>query len=78
MLRWHCNPGWLEELIDTNEAERLTGRPKATLETLRTRGGGPVYFKQGRVVRYRRRDLLEWATSDMHRSTSDNSEDRAC
>ena len=67
------NPGWLDEAIVTREAARITGTPTSTLETLRTRGGGPVFFKPtpGKV-RYTRRTCLEWNVARRRRSTSDS------
>ncbi len=51
-------------------AEYLSLSP-ATLETLRTRGGGPPFVKLGRRVVYRREDLEAWLRERMRRSTSD-------
>ena len=69
------NPGWLDEAIDTDEASRITCTPGPTLETLRTRGGGPVFFKPtpGKV-RYTRRTCFEWNVARRCRSTSDSGE----
>src|SRR4051794_11372251 len=65
------NPGWFDEAVRTPEASRITGRPVATLETLRVRGGGPPFIQHGRTVTYRRRDLFEWMASGLRTSTSD-------
>ena len=54
------NPLYLEGAVGTEEASRITGVPAATLETKRTRGGGPAFIKRGKTVMYRRRTLLEW------------------
>jgi hypothetical protein len=46
----------------------------ATLATLATRGGGPVYRRYGNRVVYRWGDLLDWAQSRLSapmRSTSE-------
>jgi hypothetical protein len=66
------NPGWLDEAIDTIEASRITGRPVSTLETLRVRGGGPLFIQQpgSRAVRYRRRDLFAWTAAGLRTSTA--------
>ena len=55
------------------EASHLAGPSVRTLQALRLRGGGPVFFYAGsrRAVRYRRRDLLEWVKQRIRRSTSD-------
>ena len=66
-----ANPAWLDEAIDTAEASRIAGPAEASLETLRTRGGGPVYFKVGSAVRYTRRACFEWRAERQRRSTSD-------
>ncbi len=65
------NPGWLDEAVGTPEASRITNTPKATLETMRVRGGGPVYTKRRKKVDYIRRDLFEWLAAGRRTSTSD-------
>lgn len=45
------------DVFDTNGAGRHLGLSPATLTTMRTRGGGPVFVKLGRRVVYRRADL---------------------
>jgi predicted DNA-binding transcriptional regulator AlpA len=66
------NPGWLDEAISTRVASRLTGVSVCTLETWRSRGGGPKFIKIGaKMVRYQRRSLLEWMASQERRNTSD-------
>jgi excisionase family DNA binding protein len=42
-----------------------------TLERLRLTGGGPVYYKMGRCVRYREDDLNSWVASHQRRTTSE-------
>ena len=55
------SPGWLDEAIDTAEASRIVGFTPRTLDTWRSRGGGPPFLKLGRrAVRYQRRALFEW------------------
>ncbi len=55
------------------EASHLAGPSVRTLQALRLRGGGPVFFYAGsrRAVRYRRRDVLDWIEQRIRRSTSD-------
>lgn len=66
------NPGWLEEAISTRAASRLTGVSVCTLETWRSRGGGPKFIKIGaKMIRYQRRSLLEWMARQERRNTSD-------
>jgi len=64
-------------------AKRLTLSPR-TLETMRTKGGGPTFCKLGRRVAYRDSDLEEWAKNGLRRNTAeyltcitDNGEDEA-
>ena len=64
------NPGWLDEAVDTAEASRITGRPVATLETMRVRGGGPEFIKRGKTVRYTRRACFEWNRTGRRANTS--------
>ena len=65
------NPGWLDEAVDTPEASRISNTPKATLETMRVRGGGPVFLKLNKRVHYTRRALFEWRAAGRRTSTSD-------
>lgn len=41
-----------------------------TLQAWRVRGGGPVFIRAGRSIRYRRRDLLDWVEANAATSTS--------
>ncbi len=65
------NPLFFDEGIDTKEAARILGCSPATLETKRSRGGGPPYCKRGKKVTYTRRGCLEWQAEGRRRSTSD-------
>lgn len=49
------------EILDQEQAADYTRLSVSTLESLRTKGGGPAYSKPtpGRVV-YLRSDLLDW------------------
>jgi hypothetical protein len=44
--------------LDTRAAAELLGVSPKTLEAWRARGAGPRYTRVGRLVRYRREDLL--------------------
>jgi hypothetical protein len=66
-----ANPGWLDEAVPTEEASRITNEPVATLETKRVRGGGPVFLKLGKSVRYTRRACFEYLAARRRKSTSD-------
>jgi hypothetical protein len=54
-----------ERLLTPDTAEFLTGKgfqtSPSTLETLRSRGGGPEYEYFGRRVLYKPAKLVEWA-----------------
>lgn len=65
-------PGWLDEAVDTVEASRIIGCAVATLNTWRSRGGGPLFIKVGgRAVRYQRRQLFQFLAEHRRRNTSD-------
>lgn len=66
-----ANPGWFDEAVNAETAGKLTGVPPCTLATWRSRGGGPRFMKLGRVVRYRRRALLEWMAARERNNTGD-------
>ncbi len=70
-----ANPGWLDEAVPTAEASRITGEPVKTLETKRTRGGGPVFLKLGKSVKYTRRACFEYLASRRRLSTSDTGQE---
>ena len=67
-----ANPGRLDEAVPTAEASRITGEPVPTLETKRVRGGGPVFLKLGKSVRYTRRACFEYLATRRRTSTSDS------
>ena len=63
--------GAADELLTTEEAaEDLRNSPR-TLERYRVTGEGPRFLKIGKLVRYRRSDLVAWRDSRERRSTSD-------
>ncbi len=68
------NPGYLDEAVSTAEASRITDEPIPTLETKRVRGGGPVFLKLGKSVRYTRRACFEYLAARRRTSTSDSGE----
>ncbi|MCH7665240.1 MAG: type IV secretion system DNA-binding domain-containing protein [Acidobacteria bacterium] len=59
-------------VLTTPVAAEYLGLSPATLETKRSRGGGPVFAKLGRRVVYRREDLDYWIKEQRRRSTSDD------
>ena len=61
------------QLLDQREAAKLLRLSERTLERLRLQGGGPLYIKCGRSVRYRACDLEAWISARVVSSTSDGS-----
>jgi excisionase family DNA binding protein len=58
-------------LLKTNEAAKELGVTKPTLESWRCRGGGPVFVKYGRAVRYRTEDLEAFIEQSLCNNTTD-------
>ena len=58
------------KFLTSVEAAEILGLSVRTLEGWRVRGGGPIYRRFGRRVRYARADLLAWARANARRSTS--------
>jgi hypothetical protein len=58
-------------LLTEKEVSMRYNIPVGTLQQMRVRGGGPIYIKRGRSVRYRVRDIEEWIHSRRRGSTSD-------
>ena len=59
-----------DTLLSTSEAAKLVGASERWLERHRLAGTGPKFAKLGRLVRYRRADLLGWIAANAHASTS--------
>ncbi len=57
--------------LRTDAVAAMTGISKATLETWRNRGGGPIFSKRGSVVLYDIRDVEAWIAEGRRTSTSD-------
>ena len=49
-----------DALLDVDAASAILGVPEGTLRIWRYRGEGPVSFKVGRAVRYRREKVERW------------------
>jgi len=56
--------------LNETQAAELLGVSVRTLQAWRVRGGGPVFVKLGRSVRYRPDDLESWISSRRVASTS--------
>jgi len=57
-------------LLTQRDAATLLRLSERTLERLRLQGGGPLYVKAGRAVRFREADLEEWIDARVVSSTS--------
>ncbi len=64
------NPSWLDEPLDEDEAERMSGKTTNAMAVDRSRGQGPDYFKSGRRVIYTRRTILEHRAANRVRLSS--------
>ena len=60
-----------KEHLRTPAAADYCGRSPRTMEGLRTRGGGPPYYKRGGIVVYRRDELDDWLAEGRRVSTGD-------
>ena len=54
-----------EQLATTRQVSDQTGIPEQTLRGWRSRGEGPPWFRLGRSVRYRQRDIDRWLAEAM-------------
>ena len=54
---------YLDGFIDETQAADFLCQSVRTLQKWRVSGFGPHFYKPGRSVRYRRRDLLVWVES---------------
>ncbi|WP_434053119.1 MAG: helix-turn-helix domain-containing protein [Roseibium sp.] len=66
-----------DRLINEQDAANFLCVSFRTLQAWRVRGGGPKFCKIGRAVRYRRADLLAFATSNSAHSTTEADAKRA-
>lgn len=62
------------EVMTTVQAAAYMGLSKQQMEIWRCRGGGPVFVKLARRVRYRRNDLDAWLADRQRGSTSEGAE----
>ncbi|WP_420795646.1 helix-turn-helix transcriptional regulator [Celeribacter ethanolicus] len=61
---------YLDGFIDEKKAADFLCQSVRTIQKWRVTGYGPKFYKSGRSVRYRRRDLLEWGQARCHGNTS--------
>lgn len=60
----------MQDFLTVKEAAEYVGLSIHTLNAYRITGDGPAYFKLGRLVRYDRAQLEQWARRDQRMSTS--------
>ena len=60
------------QFISTKRVAEYLGLSHRTLESYRSRGGGPPYYDLEGVVRYLLSDVIEWASKRRRNSTSDD------
>jgi excisionase family DNA binding protein len=64
IIREAATPPPLPILLTTQDAARLLGLGEQTLRNLRSSGEGPRAVTRGKLVRYRREHLVEWAADE--------------
>lgn len=63
---------YLDGFIDETNAADFLCQSVRTIQKWRVTGYGPEFYKSGRSIRYRRRDLLAWSNARRRRNTSYN------
>jgi Helix-turn-helix domain len=58
------------DFLDTAETAQILRLKKHTMENMRYIGNGPIFYKIGGRVFYRRADLRRWLAQARRRSTS--------
>jgi hypothetical protein len=61
---------YLDGLIDEATAADFLCQSIRTIQKWRVTGFGPAFYKSGRSVRYRRRELMDWAETRRRKNTS--------
>ncbi|MFC7047863.1 helix-turn-helix transcriptional regulator [Emcibacter nanhaiensis] len=70
-----ADDAWLDEPITPIEAGSFLKVPYSTLSKWRLNNTGPAYLKLGgRLVRYRRRDLIDWLNSCVQSPSNETGE----
>jgi|688.fasta_scaffold305062_2 excisionase family DNA binding protein len=62
--------------LTTEEAAEFLGCSRSKLQKDRTHGQGPAFYKHGRLVVYRVKDLVAFMENSKHTSTSQYSDRR--
>ena len=68
--KWEMNDN--TGFMKTAQVAAYLGLSPRTLESYRSRGGGPPFYVLGSVVRYLLSDVLKWASTRRRNSTSDD------
>jgi excisionase family DNA binding protein len=55
-----------DALLSETEVSDLFGISMRTLQAWRMKSGGPPFVRLGRVIRYRRQDLVKWLEANTH------------
>jgi predicted DNA-binding transcriptional regulator AlpA len=66
----HSFPADPDQMLPETDAADILCQSVRTLQKWRVIGYGPEYFKIGRSVRYRRREVVEWIESRRRAHTS--------
>jgi hypothetical protein len=61
---------YLDGFINEAKAADFLCQSVRTIQKWRVTGVGPEFYKSGRSVRYRRRELMAWANARRHANTS--------
>lgn len=64
-----------DQMLTENQVADLICQSVRTIQKWRVIGFGPAFFKIGRSVRYRRRDVSQWIESRRRRHTSEEGPD---
>ena len=59
-----------ELLLSDVDLEQLTGVKQSTWQKKRIFGGGPPFIRLGRMVRYRRSDVVAWIAAIPSRNST--------
>jgi len=63
-----------KQLMDSDEAAEYLGLKRTTLEAWRCKGGGPLYLKLGRAVKYRLADLDAFIEERVYETTRERAQ----
>ncbi len=59
------------KILDEKQVAKIIGCSVAAIRKKRYNGGGPAYYKLGRLVRYSSIELMNWIESKRRISSSD-------